>query len=263
MANILDELGGETGPGAAPVRSAERQKSALPVFGDGQLNAILSTFQQRPDLDLDRFCERLDRCAWAYLEGHRAAKEMITPNRRAAHLGHLGELARAFSAALAAAIADPYTARYLHDAARDRADLDQGLPDFEKPKPSPVAGGEPTWQVERQIEMIRSRLAWLERVVVDPDIPMCGAAGKAAREVGKSGNRPNAALAEFVLSLRELYETAAAKPRPPNSWLADEEREEFFGFVQAVLAILDIEESRGKRQAALLALYQRAIDRLE
>ena len=263
MVNILDELGGGTEAGAASVRSAERQEGALPVLGDTQLNAILGTFKQRPDLDIDRFCERLDRCARRYVEGRKAAEERITPNRCAAHLGTLGEWARAFSAALAAAIADPYTARYLHDAARDRADLDQGLPDFEKPKPSPFAGGEPAWQVERQIAMIHSRLAWLERVIIDPDIPMCGAAGKAAREAGKGGNRPNAALAGFVLSLRELYEGAAAKPRPPNSWLADDEREEFFGFVQAVLAGLDIEESRGKSQAALLALYQRAMDRLE
>jgi hypothetical protein len=94
-----------------------------------------------------------------------------------------------------------------------------------------------------RLQRLQAELEWFGKLSDD-------AAKAVTADVGKGGNRADAALREFILSIADLYRLEAKNPREPTGWQADTESGELLRLLQATLRPLGVEMS-------LPALYQR------
>jgi hypothetical protein len=190
-------------------------------YSDTQFDEILKTFRPAPGFNKCKFRESLERVAWFYHEHKADADEQMTDAQRRDFVRNLGAAARS-----------------LHTKMREAGASIRILEAFRQVNIGSANAG----PVYVRLRRLQEELEWFGKV--------SDAAAKAiAPDVGKGGNRSDAALREFILSIRDLYLLAAENSRKPTGWQADSEKGELLRLLQATLRPIGVE-------MALPALYQ-------
>ena len=194
-------------------------------YTDDQFAEIVAAAKLKPDADLKRFREALERRAWFYLEAARLAEKTARPYQRAPKLKRLSGKVSALENALAEVRDDPYLNDALNQAARE---VDTGYIDYDGGSVQKIVGG----------------LAWLRAAI---EKAKCHSAG------GES-SKADMALYELILAVMDFYRSVAAEPHQPSGWSAHDDAE-FWVFAQKIMTPLGVKKSND----ALWQIYRRAV----
>ena len=233
-----------------------------PYYSEADISAILSTFNQRPDFDRDRFYRDMESAAsWYVMTTAGKPSAARAPSTRVKDWRGLG--ARLSDALDGLHGLDRYQQNDLIEAGDDLAKMDRGLPDFEGESINlPAEENAPadvvmTWPAKQQIDKAIDELEWLIRCVE------C-AATRAERTKTGSGRQPDEPLHIFtrqVIAL--LHETSAETVKRPGTDRASNKRQGvMLDFLDALLRPLRPYElrARERRFQELYGIIWRAIE---
>lgn len=205
------------------------------AHNDEQFLKITKSFKPREGFDPVRFRRSLQLAADIYQDAKK--QSTMRPSERVEQLERLRRRAAALAKGLREAREDPYTERFLDES---------GLSVHRGMLFVPNQGAE----VAATPSLLSRTLTCLDELQ-----GLLARAKLRAVPTAPAGNRPDSILYELILSLREIYEAAAARPGTPTGWSAESGSDEFLRFLQAVVTPLGVRKSF----TALRDLYKRSI----
>lgn len=210
------------------------------VYGKDDLEAIWASFRKRGDLDdaaESTIKEKFERVAWIYKVGIREGR--AKPKKLQRDGERIGNAIRKSRAELASVTKDYEPSIRWNCAARDLA---------RRGRAPPHAGPEIDvfdtaddcvlrvhWPVGQETLILREALEWACLVADEVEQQL-------ASEMRPAAPRADEQLREVVLSVWEIYNTAAANPKSPDG-RRDPGSDEFLNLLQACLRPLKVERS--------------------